>query len=166
MSHRLTILAAGLFAAISLAPSTVRADTVVVSPAEPAYVATTVETTSPNTPVIASGVVTFGISYGIAVAVAATSDNSADRRLYVPVLGPWLDLADRPSCPIENQQCDKTTTQKILIGADGVFQAVGVVVAIYGILTPRRHVVGGSNVQVVPARMGSDAHGLALTGSF
>jgi hypothetical protein len=138
---------------------------VVVTPAEPA-VATTVETTSPNTPAIATGVVMFGVSYGIAVTVAATSDNSADRRLYVPVVGPWLDLADRPSCPIEDQQCDKTTTQKILIGADGVVQAVGIVVAVYGILTPRRHVVGSSNVQVVPVGLGSDAHGLAVTGSF
>lgn len=162
MSHRLTILAAGLFAAMSIAPTNVRADTVVVSPS----VATTVETTSPNTPVIASGVVTFGLAYGIAVGVAATSDNSADQRLYVPVVGPWLDLADRPTCPIENQQCDKTTTQKILIGADGVFQAVGIVVAIYGIMTPRRHVVDSRRVQVVPVGMGGGGHGLALTGAF
>jgi hypothetical protein len=167
MRHQASIVAAGLLAATFLASTTARADTVVVQPAEPVETVTaTGEVTSPNTPVIVSGVMTFGISYGIAVVAASISDNSADRRMFVPVIGPWLDLADRPSCPVEEVSCDTSTGQKILIGADGVLQALGVVVAVYGILTPVHHRTGPASVQVVPVSMGRSGHGFAVRGAF
>lgn len=125
-------------------------------------------TTTINTPVIATGVVTFGLSYGLAVAAASMSDNEADQRLYVPLLGPWLDLAqrqDEQECPISNQECDGTTTTKILIGADGVFQAVGLATVIYGIMNPRT-VVHDDDVTVVPVAMQNGGRGLAVKGTW
>ena len=41
---------------------------------------------------------TFTLAYVPAVLVAQQSTQSADNHLYVPVVGPWVDLADRPTC--------------------------------------------------------------------
>src|SRR5580698_9865082 len=45
-----------------------------------------------------SGAVTFGFSYVPAVMTASESTFAIDKQLYVPVVGPWLDLANRPNC--------------------------------------------------------------------
>jgi hypothetical protein len=152
---------AGLLAATTLGARPALADDTVVVPA--ANVTATSSTTEVNTPVIASGAITFGLFYGAAAVAAEMSDSgSPDRRMFVPVVGPWLDLSDQPTCPVGEQQCDRTTTRKILIGADGAMQAIGLVVAVYGILTPVHR-----TVDVVPVAMGHDGgHGLALTGHF
>src|SRR5262249_50310317 len=53
-----------------------------------------------NAPMFTTGAFVFGASYGSALFVAATSNHQGDSRLWVPVFGPWLDLADRGTCPI------------------------------------------------------------------
>ena len=82
-----------------------RADDVTVVAPEPAPVVvvrpetdtvqTRTESTGPDMRKIGGGIVTFGISYGVAVVVAATSDHQGDNHLYVPIVGPWLDFGDR-----------------------------------------------------------------------
>jgi hypothetical protein len=123
---------------------------------------------SPRGPLIASGLVSFGISYGAAVAVAATSNHQGDNRLYVPVLGPWLDLGDRGSCNINNSACDGETTSKVLLVVDGIFQGAGVLAVVGGILapSPSRTLVSDTRVHVVPVSYGSGAPGLAAFGRF
>jgi len=155
---------AGLLAATVLGSRPAHADDTVVVPAN--NVTATTETTEANTPAIATGAVTFGLFYGAAAVAAEMSDSdSPDRRLFVPVVGPWLDLSDQPTCPVGEQQCDRTTTRKILIGADGAMQAIGLAVAVYGIFTPIHRTTGG--VDVVPVAMGQHGgHGLALSGHF
>lgn len=148
------IAAAGLAGALLLAPGVALADE-----ESEAY-------TTTNTPAIASGLTIFGLSYGAAVVAAATSDNEADERMFVPVIGPWLTLADRPDCPVEQQECDSQTTQKILIGADGVLQAAGVITAVYGLLTPRTVVTDDDDYTVVPVSVAGGGPGLLLSGKF
>ena len=96
-----------------------------------------------NAPLFTSGALVFLGSYGASVVVAATSeDDTVDRgndRLYVPVVGPWLALNDRPDCPVEQESCDMETTKKVLLVADGVLQAGGVVTMIAGLLSPTEH---------------------------
>ncbi|HUH04827.1 MAG TPA: hypothetical protein VML75_22675 [Kofleriaceae bacterium] len=124
---------------------------------------------STNTTPILTGALTFGLSYGAAVMVAATTDSSANDRLYVPLIGPWLAIADRPECPVDEQSCDSETTKKVLLGVDGVFQAVGAITLVYGLLTPRsytRTTVAGQQVEVVPVAMQGGGNGFGLTGSF
>src|SRR5437762_7558826 len=57
-----------------------------------------------NAPVFASGTVVFIGSYGASVIAAAASTQDqldrGNRRLYVPIAGPWLALNDRGQCPI------------------------------------------------------------------
>jgi len=149
------IAAAGLAGALLFAPTAARADEVDT-------------TTTLNTPMIASGAVLFGLAYGGAVIGAGVSDNTADERLYVPLVGPWLALSERDDdCGgILEQDCDNSTTAKILIGADGVFQALGVATIVYGFLTPRTIVTSDDDVTIVPVAMQHGGRGVAVKGSF
>jgi hypothetical protein len=94
-----------------------------------------------NAPVFATGALVFAASYGASAIVAGTSDHPGADRLYVPVAGPWLALNDWGDCPIENPRCDENTTEKVLLVADGVFQAAGVITMVTGLLSPTTHTV-------------------------
>ena len=136
-----------------------------------APVAETTETYSgPNRSLIGTGLVTFGLAYIPAVVVASQSPQSPDHHMYVPVVGPWLNLANRPACGPEAIACDTETTNKVLIGVDGVFQGIGALTTIVGFLTPEHEheVVTTSkpSVHLSPARMGAGGYGLAAFGNF
>jgi hypothetical protein len=124
-------------------------------------------TDSWNAPVFATGALVFAGSYGGSAVVAASSDHVGADRLYVPIAGPWLALNDWGDCPIEEPRCDKNTTDKVLLVADGVFQAAGVVTMLTGLLAPSSHTVVGSprtaktEVKVTPTH-----NGFAVVGKF
>lgn len=113
--------------------------TIAVAPAGPDY--EEVED-SYNAPIFMSGALVFAASYGASVITAASSDDNDNRgnhRLYVPVVGPWLALSDRGSCDISKSSCDHETTAKVLLVADGVFQAAGVIGMLDGLFQPSTH---------------------------
>lgn len=121
-----------------------------------------------NAPVFATGAVVFAGSYGASAIVASQSDHPGADRLYVPVVGPWLALNDWGNCPIEQPRCDENTTEKVLLVADGVFQAAGIITMVTGILSPTsRTVVGtrtvdkGKSYKVAPTK-----NGFAVVGRF
>jgi hypothetical protein len=112
-----------------------------------------------NAPVFATGALVFAASYGASAIVASTSDHPGADRLYVPVAGPWLALNDWGNCPIENPSCDENTTQKVLLVADGVFQAAGVITMVTGLLSPTTHTVyqrqaNNTKIKVTPTHNG------------
>jgi len=124
-----------------------------------------------NSSVITSGVVTFGISYGVAAIAAASSDRDSNKRMYVPLLGPWLAMADRGDCPVAESRCDHETRDKVLMAVDGVFQAAGVITAVYGVLTPVTVVHSRNSAKidahVIPVSMGQGSSaGLGVVGTF
>jgi hypothetical protein len=53
---------------------------------------------APNKPLVIGGIVMFSVSYGASVIVAAAANTSFDNWLYVPIVAPWLDIGNRPSC--------------------------------------------------------------------
>jgi hypothetical protein len=144
------------------------APTVVVPPAREAVTETD---TGPNA-LLMSGLVGFGASYGAAVIVAASSDHQGDNRLYVPILGPWLDIADRGDCPVKNSACDNETTNKVLLVADGVIQGVSALAIVGGIVsagsdhTTRTTTVSQRGVHFAPVSYGPASPGVAAFGSF
>lgn len=77
--------------------------------------------TGPNRALLRSGIVLFGASYVPAFIVASTNPRSDDDYLYLPVVGPWFDLAKREPCV----NCDKETLNKALLVTDGIFQGIG-----------------------------------------
>ena len=131
----------------------------------------------PNRALISTGLVTFGLSYVPAVIVAGTSAQPADNHLFIPVAGPWLDLAERPACGTSLTEaaavaipCDMETTNKVLLGVDGVFQGIGALTTLVGLLSPEREeepvTTGKPTVHVTPARMGVGGYGIAAFGNF
>jgi hypothetical protein len=136
----------------------------------------------PNRALISTGLVTFGLAYVPAVIVAGTSPQPADNHLYIPVAGPWMNLADRPACGgapalSDNNNnvpssipCDAETTNKVLLGVDGVFQGIGALTTLVGLLSPEREeepvTTGKPTVHVTPARMGIGGYGISAFGNF
>lgn len=133
------------------------------------------EVTGPNRAMLHSGIWTLGLSYVPAVVVAAESGRHGDKNLYVPVAGPWMDLAARNPCPA-NVSCSNETTNKVLLVVDGVFQGVGALDIVGAFLFPETRTttraqnatemhVAGLSLHLSPARFQS-GYGVSAVGSF
>lgn len=127
-----------------------------------------VERRAPNVDLIVGGASTFGIMYGASIAAAAVSDLRADDNLYIPLVGPWIDLANRPSC-IGNQ-CASESGYVALIVADGVLQAGGALLVAGGFIFQKKELVpaveiGSARVNFTPVA-GARTLGLAAHGAF
>jgi hypothetical protein len=122
-----------------------------------------------NAPLFATGAFVFAGSYGASAIVAASSDHPGADRLYVPVAGPWLALNDWGDCPIERQECDSNTTDKVLLVASGVFQGAGVIGMVSGLLSPTHTTVYSTSrvaKRDTKATVTPTANGLAVLGTF
>jgi hypothetical protein len=141
-------------------PSIAHADEVVVVEHE--------EYRGPRWGMVSSGLFVFAGTYTASFVVASTSDHAGDKALYAPLVGPWLDIANR--CP---GPCDNQLGTKVLLGFDGVFQAIGALSVVSGLLLPRRahgRVAANEKLsptfQIVPASYGRGTPGLAAVGTF
>jgi hypothetical protein len=106
----------------------------------------------PNPYLLATGFVLWGVPYTSGLIVAAQSSNPADQHLYVPIAGPWIDLANRQSCPVGSNACNNETTNKVLLGVDGAFQAIGTIEVLWGFLRhEHREVTTISATRYTPA---------------
>jgi hypothetical protein len=132
---------------------------------------TTTYSTGPNMEMVGSGIGTFAISYLPAVVVGATSGLDADRTLFVPVAGPWLDLTQRPHCGLV-VSCGSEGAAKVLLITDGVFQAIGAISIVGGLLTTTHetrtvHAADvGPTVRISPASVGWQGYGVVALGTF
>ncbi len=154
------------------APVVVTPAPVVAEPAPVVTEKTVSQASGPSMAMVASGIVIFGVSYVPAVIVGASSGLDADRMLFVPVAGPWMDLAQRPGCDGSGSSCNGETTNKVLLVTDGVFQAIGVITTIGGFLTPAHETTTVRSAEeaptwhVSPASFGAGGYGLQALGSF
>lgn len=131
---------------------------------------TTVEYTGPDRGLLTSGAWTLGLSYVPALVVGIESSLPADRYLFAPVAGPWLDFARR-DCP----DCDHENLNRALLVTDGIVQGVGALEILGSFLFQERAVVStakadepddqGMHLRVVPARM-AGGYGLRAMGRF
>src|SRR5262249_20704658 len=123
-----------------------------------------VEEKTPNLGLISSGAVMFGVPYAASVIVAAASDRSSDQHLYIPLAGPWMNLANRGTCV--GSRCENETGNKVLLVANGIFQGVGALEIVAGFLFPEtRMVVRTGGVHVAPT-VGLSSAGIAAYGAF
>ncbi len=114
---------------------------------------------SPNYTLITTGAVILGASYTTSVIVGAASGLNADQHLYVPVAGPWIDLANRGGCPAAGS-CDSETANKVLLVVDGVLQAAGAIQILCGLVFPAEKdvttlKVKSAKLSFTPARIGT-----------
>jgi hypothetical protein len=122
--------------------------------------------TAPNYHMIGSGLFTFAVPYTISAFVGATSNENADRYLFVPLVGPWLDLGQRPACPIAALSCNSETAARVGLVLDGLFQDIGALMVVSGLLWRHEVIVRRvAHVQVSPW-FGPTGTGLAMSGTF
>jgi hypothetical protein len=126
--------------------------------------------TGPNRALLSSGVWTLGASYVPALVVAIESSQSADKNLYVPVAGPWIDFAAR-DCP----SCAHETANKVLLVTDAIFQGIGALQIIGSLLFVETRTTAALSeprvaklppLQVAPTRLAEGGYGLAARGAF
>jgi hypothetical protein len=118
--------------------------------------------TFPNRPLLATGSVLLVSSYVPAVIGAAISDRSDADRLYIPVAGPWMTLAQGP---------EEKAGHKALLVADGALQGLGALMMVSSLLIPERttqnwYLIGqNQKVRVGPQHMRA-GFGLGASGRF
>jgi len=124
---------------------------------------------APNRYLLTSGLIVFGVPYLTSVIVASSSNHYGDSHLFVPLAGPWMDIADRGPNNLSN---DNETTNKVLLGVDGVFQAIGAIEIVSALLMPEtvEHATtvetAGTKVHFTPAKVGYEGYGLAAFATF
>jgi hypothetical protein len=117
------------------------------------YIDTTTEQSSlPNTPLLVTGVVLLGASYGASALGAARSDSETDDKLYYPVVGPWMALNDR-DCSAD--PCSRKTLDTTLLVGSGVVQGLGALSMVMSLFIPRTtthswYLIGGDDFNVTP----------------
>jgi hypothetical protein len=103
-----------------------------------------------STGALVAGVVLFTLSYGPSVYVGAQSPRAADRALEAPVVGPWMDMAQRPKCvapaspvalPID--PCIMETASRIGLAVSGSVQDLGFLLTLVGLPSHSEIVEGG-----------------------
>jgi hypothetical protein len=122
----------------------------------------------PNWGLLTSGLILFGGTYTASFVVAATSGHAGDQALYAPVVGPWLDIANR--CP---NGCNDDAGRKVLLGFDGVVQGIGVLAVITSFFVPNGHERGVARIgrtatlRILPGSFGgAGSPGLRAVGTF
>jgi hypothetical protein len=145
-------------------PVRVRGPTTVILAPPPPRDVVVIEERTPNAGLIGGGLMMFGLSYGTSVIVGAASDRDGDQHLYVPLAGPWMDLAARGPCPIPGT-CGNDIGNKALLVTDGILQAAGVLQIFGGFLFPQTITVTRTRagVEITPTaglhELGVVAHG-------
>jgi hypothetical protein len=130
----------------------------------------TYEERTPNVGLIGSGVLMFGISYGTSMIVGAASDRPADQALFVPVAGPFIDIATRTNDCRGGACAANEVANRVLLVTSGLFQAGGVIQILAGFLVPQVRVVTRTaglpaGFHVAPSG-GRGSVGISASGAF
>jgi hypothetical protein len=150
-------------------PTISPAATSVVPGAGPVEVSGTTRTSWVNRPLLLTGLVVLGGSYATSAVVGAESGRPSDNpNLYYPVVGPWLDLAQR-DCSLQFP-CSKEAGNKALLIIDGTLQGLGALAVVTSFFLPEkvgRHflIIGGDKLHASPSVVGS-GYGLGAGGRF
>jgi hypothetical protein len=134
---------------------------------EPYIDATTERSSLPNVPLLVTGMVVLGASYGASAIGAARSDNETDDKLYYPVVGPWMALNDR-DCSVD--PCGQKTLDTTLLVGSGIVQGLGALSVLMSLVIPTKtthswYLIGNDDLNVTPVG-GSGELGAMAVGRF
>jgi hypothetical protein len=114
-----------------------------------------------RTGLIVGGAVMFGTLYflsALVAAVASDAGNTGDNALYLPGVGPFIQMTTTSS-----------STANLFLALDGAIQSGGIAMLIYGIATPKTVLVRNdlaTTPVVLPIRIGTDGYGLGVMAKF
>jgi hypothetical protein len=128
---------------------------------------TTERSSLPNTPLLVTGLVVLGTSYGASAVGAALSERESNDKLYYPVVGPWMALNDR-DCGAE--PCSNKAVGTTLLVGSGVLQGLGAASMLMSLFIPRTtthewYLIGNEDLLVAPL-MGAGELGAVAVGTF
>jgi hypothetical protein len=120
----------------------------------------------PHRALLVTGLVVLGGSYGASAIVGAGSDRRADEKLFLPVVGPWLDLKSR-DCGVN--ACGNEDVNKALLISDGALQGLGALGILLSLIIPEPrerpwYAVGSQTLYVAP-QVGR-TNGFSAAGEF
>lgn len=121
----------------------------------------------PNRPwLVTGGLILAGSYVTTAVLVGTEGRNVEDSNLLIPVVGPWLNLADR-NC----DGCDNETRNVALVISTGVLQGVGAGMTLLSFFIPEKIEAatiqaGPVRMQVAPTQVGRSGMGIGTVGLF
>ncbi len=120
----------------------------------------------PNKALLITGSAFLVGTYVTTAALAGANGPDADKNLYIPVVGPWLNLADRTTA---NGRAGDTR-DTVLIAGSGVLQGAGAALLIASFFVPEkvpaaRISAGNVKMQLTPTA-GPGAGGLGAIGTF
>jgi hypothetical protein len=128
------------------------------------------EATSPvNRPMLTAGLLFFGATYAASAATAYVSSRPEDQRyLYIPVAGPWLDIAHRRETTSRAATNEGFNTTLLFFG--GAAQGLGALMVLGSLFVPETkepswHIVGTDKLHVHPMAVGS-GYGIGAAGRF
>ena len=122
-----------------------------------------------NKPLLITSSVVLVAGYVPVAVVGATSDRPSDQdNLFYPVVGPWMNLADR-GC--ETRSCSNETLNTAGLIASGVGQGLGALgmllsLALPGETTRNWFLVGNDRINAGPTQVGALGYGLGAAGTF
>jgi hypothetical protein len=122
-----------------------------------------------NRPLLVTSAIVLVGAYVPMAAVAYTSDRPSDQtNLYYPIVGPWMNLADR-QCDV--RACENEGLNKAMLVVDGVAQGIGALGVVASFFLPgkaTRHwfLIGDSTLRVAPSKVGVGGYGLGAVGTF
>jgi hypothetical protein len=137
---------------------------------EPTIDTTTEKKTFLNRPLFFTGLTLFGGAYAASTIVAATNDRPSDDKLYYPVVGPWMDLADR-GCSTRGCASGEGINTALLV-TSGVAQGIGALGIVTSLIVPEKTtknwwLLGNVGpVKLSPGRVGHTGTGLTAGGTF
>jgi len=122
----------------------------------------------PNKTLLSTGVGLFILSYAPSVVAGAVSPRDEDKNLFIPLVGPWMDLGQRngPSGRSEDVARGMIITSGIVQGA-GVLLGIGSLIIPESTTTTEKSQVAKNKpeVKVLPVSFG-DGAGVGAIGRF
>ena len=115
----------------------------------------------PNRPWLVTGGAILVGSYATTAVLNATEN--VDKDLYIPVVGPWIHLADAPA--------DESAGRTALIVGSGIVQGVGVLMTAASFFIPEkiaaaRIQAGDVKLNITPTAYGRGGAGVGAVGTF
>lgn len=120
---------------------------------------------TPNKAVLITGASLLVGTYVTTAALAGANGSVADKDLYIPIVGPWINIGDRPSSTRSD-----STRDTLLIAGSGVLQGIGALMTVGSFFIPEkvpaaRIAAGNVKMEVMPTAAAGSA-GLGAIGTF